>query len=117
MANCTKCGAPLREGAKFCGACGAKVEVQRFCTECGEKLEPGEKFCSYCGTPAEGAPRASAPPVKRAPAPRAAAAPAKRAPTPPAAPVKFPEAGIPYDGDHEVEDHPGGCRIKKYNGK
>jgi len=25
--NCTKCGAPLKEGAKFCTKCGAKVEA------------------------------------------------------------------------------------------
>lgn len=56
MANCVKCGAPLREGAKFCGACGAKIELQRFCTQCGEPLEPGEKFCTQCGAPVEGAP-------------------------------------------------------------
>ncbi len=23
--NCEKCGAPLKEGAKFCTSCGAKV--------------------------------------------------------------------------------------------
>ncbi len=58
MANCVKCGAPLREGAKFCGACGAKIEAQRFCTQCGEPLAPGEKFCVQCGAPVDGAPAA-----------------------------------------------------------
>src|SRR5215218_95172 len=24
--NCEKCGTPLEEGARFCGACGARVE-------------------------------------------------------------------------------------------
>jgi uncharacterized membrane protein YvbJ len=26
--QCPQCGAPLREGAKFCNACGAKLEAQ-----------------------------------------------------------------------------------------
>ena len=61
MVNCTNCGAPLKDGAKFCGACGVKAEarcsceetpeVQRFCTECHAKLEPGEKFCTQSGVP------------------------------------------------------------------
>lgn len=80
MANCTKCGASLREGAKFCGACGAKIEIPRFCTECGEALEPGEKFCTQCGTPVEGAPvskRRGRPPKNISVAPKASAVPAK----------------------------------------
>jgi len=91
MANCTKCGAPLREGAKFCGACGAKIEVRRFCTECGEELRPGEKFCPQCGTPAEGVS-----------APQIPAAPARPGETDPSC--------------FEVEGCAGGCRIKKYTG-
>lgn len=55
MANCVNCGAPLREGAKFCGKCGTKVEEAAFCTECGAKLFPGEAFCTACGTPVDGA--------------------------------------------------------------
>lgn len=91
MANCTKCGASLRDGARFCGACGAKIEVQRFCTECGEKLEPGEHFCPQCGTPAEGG---SVFQIS-------------------AAPPKLQETDPSY---FEVEDCFGGCCIKHYTG-
>lgn len=76
MANCVKCGAPLREGAKFCGACGAKAETQRFCTECGAQLMPGEAFCTECGTPADGAPA----PKRRGRPPKNPAAPVISAP-------------------------------------
>lgn len=65
MATCVKCGAPLREGAKFCGACGAKAELRRFCTQCGEPLEPGEKFCAQCGAPVEDAPAPAVPGASR----------------------------------------------------
>lgn len=50
--NCIKCGQPLTEGAKFCSACGARVEQQQnnaFCSTCGTKLEPSARFCPICG--------------------------------------------------------------------
>lgn len=52
MANyCTACGAPIREGSRFCQRCGtpfyepcpqcgAPVSGTKFCPECGCKLEP-----------------------------------------------------------------------------
>jgi len=55
MANCKKCGAALREGAKFCAQCGTAVINDVFCSACGEKLEAGDKFCIYCGTPVKAA--------------------------------------------------------------
>lgn len=91
MAKCTKCGAALRDGAKFCSICGTKIEVRRFCTECGEELGPGDKFCSQCGTPAKGV----------------------SAPKAPAAPTKPQETDPSY---FEVEDCDGGCRVKRYTG-
>lgn len=91
MANCTNCGAPLRDGAKFCGICGTKIEVQRFCTECGEKLEPGENFCTQCGTPVEGV----------------------AFPKPPAALPKLQETDPSY---FIVVDCAGGCCIMNYTG-
>ena len=72
MANCLNCGAALREGAKFCGKCGTKVEEAAFCTECGAKLFPGEAFCTACGTPVDGA--APAPKKRRGRPPKEKAA-------------------------------------------
>lgn len=51
---CVKCGAQLREGAKFCNECGAKQEKLQ-CSNCGTELAPGAKFCSDCGTKVESA--------------------------------------------------------------
>lgn len=51
---CVKCGAQLREGAKFCNECGAKQEKLQ-CSNCGAELAPGAKFCSDCGTKVESA--------------------------------------------------------------
>lgn len=53
--NCPKCNKPLREGAKFCTACGQKIEVKvepatvNACPECGASLKQGAKFCTRCG--------------------------------------------------------------------
>ena len=53
--NCTNCGSPLAEGAKFCTNCGTKTEApaqKRVCASCGLELAPAAKFCPVCGTPA-----------------------------------------------------------------
>jgi len=47
--NCPKCGADNRDGRRFCGDCGAPLEV--VCASCGFSNEPGESFCGGCGTP------------------------------------------------------------------
>ena len=64
MAFCSKCGAQLADGVKFCGTCGAKVEQtsqsssQRKttfdgeihkCPNCGEILKAFETVCPSCG--------------------------------------------------------------------
>ena len=51
---CVKCGAELREGAKFCSECGASQEKQK-CANCQHELAPGAKFCPECGTKTEAA--------------------------------------------------------------
>ena len=61
MANCTKCGSPLKPGAKFCTKCGTPVaqpqqasnqpQATMACPKCGSPLKPGAKFCTKCGTP------------------------------------------------------------------
>ncbi|GEM_PF-1515139 len=52
--NCSACGSPLKDGAKFCEVCGApvavkRIEQERFCAQCGNLLKPGTKFCEICG--------------------------------------------------------------------
>ncbi len=50
---CT-CGALVKTGAQFCGACGKKVSakpVARFCLKCGAQRPTGSSFCGGCGTP------------------------------------------------------------------
>ena len=53
MAYCENCGALLPENVRFCGRCGAPVnmgaEVKRYCKNCHAQLEPGAVFCSECG--------------------------------------------------------------------
>jgi len=69
--KCPSCGNENREGAAFCGGCGARLAAK--CASCGADLDAGAKFCTSCGTPV-------------------AAAPAPSAPTPPAPPVAGPVA-------------------------
>ena len=61
MATCTKCGAELKLGAKFCTKCGNPVSATptasaapkaAMCQQCGAPLKPGAKFCTKCGAPA-----------------------------------------------------------------
>lgn len=51
--KCVQCGAEIKDGAKFCQACGAKQDVpteeKRFCKSCGAPLKPGAAFCTACG--------------------------------------------------------------------
>jgi hypothetical protein len=48
MADCTKCGAQLKDGARFCAQCGAAVN---YCPKCGQTLKDGARFCAGCGAP------------------------------------------------------------------
>jgi len=55
------CGAPLLEGAKFCGGCGSPASVSTAnaensptvtppgCPRCGAELASGARFCGACG--------------------------------------------------------------------
>jgi hypothetical protein len=57
------CGAPLLEGAKFCGGCGSPAFVstskaedspapaRSSCPRCGAELVSGARFCGTCGGP------------------------------------------------------------------
>ena len=67
--NCPKCGKELKPNAKFCGACGTRIEAPAAglkCPKCGKELKPGAKFCGGCGTKLEAVPTAPAAPTAAA---------------------------------------------------
>ena len=49
--RCSRCGANVVEGDRFCENCGAPVAVQAgpVCPVCGQQPEPGMRFCQQCG--------------------------------------------------------------------
>lgn len=49
MVNCSACGKPNPEGAKFCLECGGAISSGPKCPSCGEAIIPGAKFCLACG--------------------------------------------------------------------
>lgn len=48
---CSKCGASVPAGSKFCLSCGAPINTAALCQNCGKPLPPNAKFCPECGTP------------------------------------------------------------------
>lgn len=49
-ATCPSCGKTLASvTAKFCPDCGASISPEKHCTKCGAKLPVGAKFCGECG--------------------------------------------------------------------
>lgn len=47
MTECSKCGAKIKEGAKFCPECGQKQG--KVCPKCGATVKETTKFCPECG--------------------------------------------------------------------
>ena len=45
--TCPHCQHDNREGAAFCGGCGAPLH--QSCPRCGSENPPGQKFCDACG--------------------------------------------------------------------
>ena len=52
---CTKCGANVPSGSKFCPACGTQQQTGMTCPKCNAQVPPGSKFCPACGQPMESA--------------------------------------------------------------
>ena len=47
--TCAQCQHENPVDAKFCNACGAKLDAA--CHQCGRVNPPGSRFCNECGTP------------------------------------------------------------------
>jgi class 3 adenylate cyclase/tetratricopeptide (TPR) repeat protein len=47
--QCAACQAPIRSGARFCGACGAAIRAGVACAACDAQNPAGARFCSECG--------------------------------------------------------------------
>jgi len=49
--KCSKCGAEVPEGTKFCNECGAKIVKPGTisCPKCNAEVPEGAKFCNSCG--------------------------------------------------------------------
>ena len=45
--RCSQCQQVNPEGARFCNACGARLEAA--CPACGQVSPPGSRFCNGCG--------------------------------------------------------------------
>lgn len=50
---CPNCGRVNPAGAKFCQECGTRLISVQHCPNCGRELAPGAKFCPDCGTKIE----------------------------------------------------------------
>src|SRR4051812_33527041 len=56
--TCSQCRHENPTNAKFCNACGAKLDAS--CPQCGRTNPPGSRFCNACGTSLSSTPQ---PPV------------------------------------------------------
>ena len=73
---CPSCAAPRPEGARFCCACGTRLDthldlqrerkVVTVCPSCAEPCPDGARFCPACGTPQTPAGTGRAAPASRA---------------------------------------------------
>lgn len=65
--RCSRCGAEVPDGSRFCAACGEPTsapplapEAPPLCPECGTPAEEGSRFCTACGRPMPAVGRATA---------------------------------------------------------
>jgi len=49
--ECPRCRHPNREGARFCGECGASLATTVDCPSCNAQNPPSQNFCDACGEP------------------------------------------------------------------
>jgi len=91
--RCPQCQHENRDGAKFCSACGARLDLS--CPSCGTVNEPGAAFCDNCGAALTTKPRAkrrNGKTVKR-----------EKAVAPPQHPAPNPQHPIGYTPKHLAE--------------
>lgn len=71
--RCSRCGANVVEGDRFCENCGAPVAVQAgpVCPVCGQQPEPGMRFCQQCGAELSASPQPAQPVPTAQPVPAA----------------------------------------------
>ena len=71
--RCSRCGANVVEGDRFCENCGAPVAVQAGpgCPVCGQQSEPGMRFCQQCGAELSASPQPAQPVPTAQPVPPA----------------------------------------------
>lgn len=71
--RCSRCGANVVEGDRFCENCGAPVAVQAgsVCPVCGQQSEPGMRFCQQCGAELSAGPQSAQPVPTAQPVPPA----------------------------------------------
>ena len=71
--RCSRCGANVVEGDRFCENCGAPVAVQAgsACPVCGQQSEPGMRFCQQCGAELSAGPQPAQPVPTAQPVPAA----------------------------------------------
>lgn len=51
--TCPKCGADVSKKAKFCPECGENLKQEKKCKKCNAVLKKNAKFCPECGTKVE----------------------------------------------------------------
>ena len=123
---CVHCGAPLKQGVRFCTACGKPVpaarpdsaapqpEVPSVCPQCGRPLKAGARFCTGCGyrLPAQPAPQPPQPQTRQQPAQPQPAQPQPVQPRPvqpqPAQQQPAPRQNAVYAGTAAFGQHPSG---------
>ena len=66
--NCKSCGTAVRDGMRFCEACGASLEKK--CQACGAAAPLRSAFCGMCGAAFAGESTAPAPVTASGPSPR-----------------------------------------------